>query len=185
MAGVSGKETGPTRWWSKNRGLPTATYESWLSAVRAQPGRQTRILAWAEAVNGVCIGSASLLSYASEAGWRHVGWHQIERGGWNAETRKLSWTTYDGGQDSVELVKAGRLPELFRERVSASIVVERFVPIAGERGVTVSGRRDLADSTATITWHASLSRGLSWRTEGVQQAADDALAELQREYDPG
>jgi hypothetical protein len=51
--------------------------------------------------------------------------------------------------------------------------------------VTVSGRRDLADSTATITWHASLSRGLSWRTEGVQQAADDALAELQREYDPG
>jgi hypothetical protein len=182
---VAGKSSGPKRWWSKRRGLPTATYESWRDTLRAQPERQPRVLAWARAVNGVCIGSPSLLSYGSQSGWTHVGWHQIERGGWNAETHKLSWTSYDGIKQFVELTEPGRLPELFRERVSATIVAERFVPIAGERGVTVSGRRDLADATSSITWHRTLSRGISWDTHGVQEAADAALAELRREYDLG
>jgi hypothetical protein len=88
-----------------------------------------------------------MLSYGSESVWRHVGWHQIEHGGWNAEAHKLSWSTYDGSREFIDLVEPGRMPELFRERVSASIVAERFVPIAGERGVTISGRRDLAEAS--------------------------------------
>jgi hypothetical protein len=103
-----------------------------------------------------------MFSYGSESAWRHVGWHQIEQGGWNAETHKLSWSTYDG--------------------VSASIVAERFVPIAGERGVTVSGRRDLAEASPAITWHQTLGRGLSWNSDEVREAANVALAELQAEY---
>lgn len=151
------------------------------------PSRPRRILAWGEAVDGYAVGSAAVLSVGAESddGWRHVGWHEIEHGGWNAETRKLSWAQYGGRRGTVELTESGRMPELFRERVAASIVVERFVPITGDRGVVVNGRRDLAARTPTISWHATLGRGLTWRTPGLQETVDAATAELRAEYDPG
>ena len=182
MAGVAGKADAPSRWWSRSRGLPTAIYESWRNSLRGQPEGPHRILAWARAVNGVCIGTPSLLSYGGESEWHHIGWHQIQHGGWNAETHKLSWTGYDGSRQFLELTEPARLPELFRERVSASLVAERFLPIKGKLGVTVSGRRDLGDPTSSITWHRTLSRGITWETEGVQEAADAIQAELQTEY---
>ncbi|CAA9246805.1 MAG: hypothetical protein AVDCRST_MAG57-1832, partial [uncultured Blastococcus sp.] len=76
----------------------------------------------------------------------------------------------------------GRLPELFRERVEATIVVRQFVPLAGDRGVTVSARRPLGGG-GPIVWHTSLTRGLSWRTPGVREAVDDALAQTRAEFD--
>src|SRR5919112_4787998 len=176
MARVRRKESLPARWWSKGRGLPTATYQSWLDSMQGHPGREARILAWARTPSGVCIGSPSMFSYGNESAWRHVGWHQIEHGGWNSETHKLSWSTYEGRREFLELAEPGRMPELFRERVSASIVAERFVPIAGERGVTVSGRRDLAEASPAITWHQTLGRGLSWNSDEVRKAANVALA---------
>ena len=182
MAGMADRSPGRSQWWSKSRGLPASVFESWRDSLSTQLERQPRILAWARAVHGFCIGSPSLLSYGGESGWQHVGWHQIEHGGWNAETQRLSWISYDGGREFVELTAPGRLPELFRERVSTSIVAERFVSITGERGVTVSGRRDLADATSSIIWHRTLSRGISWQAEGVQEAADAALAELRTEF---
>jgi hypothetical protein len=118
---------------------------------------------------------------SAQDGWRHLGWHEIEHGGWNAESRSLSWTLYGGRRGRVGLAEPGRMPELFRERVAASIVVERFVPIRGERGVTVTARRDLGGS-GTISWHSTLTRGLSWSTEGVADEAARASAELQSEY---
>jgi hypothetical protein len=173
------------RWWSKTRGLPATAFDSWLASMRAVPERPTRVLAWAESVEGFVIGSAAVLSHGGDGGWLHVGWHEIERGGWNAETRKLSWTQYGGRRGSLELTGAGRLPELFRERVAASIVVERFVPIVGDRGVVVNGRRDLAATSPAVSWHATLGRGLTWRTPGLEETVDRAMAELRAEYDPG
>lgn len=130
-----------------------------------------------EAEEGAEQGDASVPT----GSWRHVGWHEIEHGGWNAESRSLSWTLYGGRRGRVGLREPGRLPELFRERVAASIVVERFVPIRGERGVTVTARRDLGGSGA-ITWHSTLTRGLTWSTPGVSEEAARASAELQSEY---
>ena len=76
------------------------------------------------------------------------------------------------------------MPELFRERISATIVLERFVPIAGERGVIVSARRNLVEDGA-ISWHTTLTRGLTWATDGVREAADLAVEQLRMEYDRG
>lgn len=175
-----------TRWWSKSRGLPDAAYDAWLTSMSTEPSRPTRILAWAEAEQGLVIASPAALS-TSTAGdlWTHIGWHAIESGGWNAETHSLTWAQYGGRRGAVRLTAPGRLPELFRERIAASIVVERFVPVAGERGVILNGRRDLAQSNPVIEWHTTLGRGVSWRTPGLRETADAALAELKREYDPG
>jgi hypothetical protein len=154
------------------------------------PGREARLLAWTHTADGYCIGSPSALSYGTAEGLDHVGWHAIEHGGWNSETHRLSWTLYSDGSSGqhgfVQLVEPGRLPELFRERVAATIVLEQFFPFGGDarsRGVTVSARRDLAGHGVEIDWHATLTRGLSWQTDGVRALADRALAELRTEYD--
>ena len=34
------------------------------------------------------------MSYGDEEGWKHIGWHEIERGSWNAELGKLSWVLH-------------------------------------------------------------------------------------------
>lgn len=176
-------------WWSRSRGLPRKTYDSWRSSLAVQPSRPPRILAWAPTPAGFCIASLATFSYGSEPGWEHLGWHEIERGGWNAELQKLTWVRYAApgeapARGSLELTEPGRLPELFRERVSATIAVERFVPLAGERGVIIAARRDLGGSGA-VAWHGTLTRGLSWQTAGVQAAVDQAMEQVRAEYDVG
>ncbi len=171
-----------TRWWTKTRGIPQPVYDSWASSLRAQPGRQVRVLAWAKTPEGFAVGSPSALSIGEDS-WDHLGWHEIERGGWDGETGRLTWTRYGGEMGSVEITEPGRLPEVFRERVSASIVLEKFVPIVNNRGVVISGRRNLADGELEITWNSALGRGLSYQTEGVRSAVDEALAQVRTEYD--
>ena len=60
-----------------------------------------------------------------------MGWHEIERGGWNGETEQLRWQTYGGARSAVALPDPARVPEVFKERVDASIVVRAFVPLGG------------------------------------------------------
>jgi hypothetical protein len=174
-------------WWLRSRGLPPAVYESWKSSLTAQPSRLTRVLAWAKTPTGFGIASPANLSYGDERAWTHIGWHEIEHGGWNAELRKLNWVLYTApgraaARGSLELTEPGRLPELFRERISASIALERFVPLAGERGVIIAARRDLGESGA-VAWHGTLTRGLSWQIDGVRDAVDQAIEQLRAEYD--
>jgi hypothetical protein len=169
-------------WWSRSRGLPRAAYASWRESLAATPARPARILAWAAGPGDFVIGSPAALSWGGGEGWTHVGWHEIERGGWNTETGALSWTLHGGRRGSVTLDRPGRLPELFRERIAATIALERFVPVAGDRGVIVTARRDLA-ADGVISWHSSLTRGLTWHSDGVQAAAARAMAELRSEYD--
>ena len=176
-------------WWSRSRGLPRTVYDSWSSSLATQPGRPSRILAWARTSTGYCIASPTVLSYGDEAGWTHVSWHEIERGSWNAELRRLSWVLHaapgkPSPRGSLELVQPGQLPDLFRERILASIAVEKFVPLVGERGVTITARRDLGGS-GTVVWHSSLTRGLSWQTDGVPAAVDQAMEQVKAEYDVG
>ena len=192
-----------SRWWSRSRGLPSEVYDGWRTSVPNMGGKAPTVLAWAESENGHVVASPAVLSVSDGEHWRHVGWHEIENGGWNGETRKLSWSRYpesvgEGSRHGSALLTApGRLPETFRERVAASIVVERFLPVSGERGVVLHGRRRLAvpdepalaagpgEEQPVVSWHATLGRGLSWRTPGLREAVDETLAELRSEYDPG
>jgi hypothetical protein len=165
--------------------VPPEAYASWHDTLAETPGRQARILAWAPTTGGLTILSPAALSVLVQDGWQHVGWHEIERGGWNSETEQLRWQTYAGGRGAAVLPEPARVPEVFAERVAASIVFERFVPIGpgSERGVVVNGRRDLGDAAAEVHWHATLTRGITWRTPGVSEVADAAIAELRHEYD--
>lgn len=176
------------RWWSRTRGLESEPYETWRATLAEVPGRQPRILAWAPSVDGgLVILSPAVLSQHSAGDWQHTGWHEIERGGWNAETGRLHWQTYAGRRGAVALAAPGRLPAVFKERVDASIVFERFVPLTAgsDRGIVVNGRRNLSDEASSIGWHATLTRGVTWRTPGVRDFAAETVAELRRAYDAG
>jgi hypothetical protein len=174
-------------WWSRARGLPKDVHAGWLTSLIAQPGRPARILAWGTSAEGWCIGSPAALSYQIDREWLHVGWHEIERGDWEAEQRRLSWSQYTGADEStravsVDLIQPGRLPELFRERISASIAIQKFVAISGERGVLVTARRALGPS-GQISWHGTATKGLGRRADGVQAGIDQAIAAVRSEYD--
>ena len=186
---MGNNEARHSAWWSRSRGLPTAVYDSWKASLAAEPGQVNRILAWAASATGFCIASPATFSYGNENAWKHIGWHEIERGGWNAELRRLNWVLYAAPgvapvRGSLELTEPGRMPELFRERVLATIAVEKFVPLSGERGVTVTARRDLGQR-GTVSWHGTLTRGLSWQTQGVPAAVDQAMEQVRAEYDLG
>lgn len=167
--------------------MPAQAHLSWRSTLATEPGRTARVLAWAAPADGeLVVLSPAALSLLRHDTWVHRGWHEIERGGWNAETAQLRWQVYSGEREAVRLPDPARVPEVFAERVAASIVFERFVPVDAHpsRGVIVSGRRDLADGGARLSWHASLTRGLTWRTPGLRELADEALAEVREQYDP-
>lgn len=182
------------------RGLRPTTYDDWVSSAESISSRRSPgpLLAWAQTHDGLCIVSRGFLSVQqpqNESGedrlvqrWHHLGWHEVERGSFDADQRRLSWTTYTSGPGTVSLPEPGRVPDVFRERVAASIAVEEFIPLENggdtRRGVIVNGRRDLSCPDAAIIWHASLPNGVTWDTPGVGELADAAVARLRAEYDP-
>ena len=52
------------------------------------------MLAWAKSSTGFCIASPTALSYGDDEDWKHIGWHEIEHGSWNAELQRLSWVLH-------------------------------------------------------------------------------------------
>lgn len=175
----------PIRLWTHRPTLPADQRRDWVASL--PEGAPNKILATASTVTGWVVASVGLLSVrtvpAAES-WCHTPWHEIEHGGWNDELDRLSWTKVTGRRGSVQLVDAGKVPEVFRERVKASIVFEQDVPVTESSGITISARRNLADSRASLNWHATLQRGLTWNTAGVRDLADQALERYRSEFDP-
>ena len=156
-------------WWSRSRGLPAATHTSWVASMTELQGRigtHPRLGADARWLLHRQPGPALVRQR-----WRLAApWlardpaRRLERRSGRAELDRGCRTGRDRPSRTIPLTEPGRLPELFRERVAATIAVERFVPIAGERGVIVTARRDLGRD-GSISWHSSLTRGLTWQTD--------------------
>ncbi len=146
-------------------------------------GRAVRVLARGRAGDRWVLGLPGLLAWQEGDAWGTIGWHRILRGGWQAEAARLAWIEYDGTRGELGLTDPGALPDLFRERVTASILVRRDVAVEGTRhGVTVVGRRVLDSEPPEIQWHASLNRGTRWTDPGAREAAEQVLAELQADF---
>ncbi|MDO5683336.1 MAG: hypothetical protein Q4G46_10965, partial [Propionibacteriaceae bacterium] len=113
-------------------------------AARTGRGHQ-KPLAAARTHDGWCVLLPDVMAVRKGDVWRLLGWHEVEQGGWNDQNRELRWEEVGGRRGSVVMEDPDRVPEVFRERVHASIVVQRHVPIDGTReGGMVSARRDLS-----------------------------------------
>jgi hypothetical protein len=118
---------------------------------------------------------------------RRVGWEKIERAGWDSEASVLTVyeTTAFGTPLRTTELKVDdprRFGQLLRERVDASIVVQRHVPLTGKRGVRIVGRRNPAATDAAVTWNFVLDKGLEPDQPGVLDAAEAALKQVREEF---
>jgi hypothetical protein len=142
-----------------------------------------RVLASASSPGGEVVGTIDRLFFPDGSGWAEQPWHEIERGGWDQASTRLSWTTTSGGRCSVELTQPRGLPDLFNERVTATIVATRDLELGPHRKAVLTGRRDLSPGASGLVWQVTPGRGVS----AVELASDPLVAlELDRlrgEYD--
>lgn len=142
-----------------------------------------RVLATASSPDGEVIGTVDRLFFPDGTGWAEQPWHEIEHGGWDGASGSLSWTTVSGQRYTVELAQPRGLPDLFNERVTATIVATRTLELGGARKAVLTGRRDLSPGASGLLWQVTPGRGVS----AAELASDPLVAlELERfrgEYD--
>ncbi|MCW2832160.1 MAG: hypothetical protein JWN68_113 [Nocardioides sp.] len=144
-------------------------------AVAVGPGE--RVLAWCESVDGVVLAGTRDALYL---GSTRIPWEQVEAADWDRDADAFrvslvgSW-----GQEKVahsyDLKLPGRLLELVRERVTASVVLQRHVSMRGRRGVRVIGRR-APRGTGAIEWFFEYDEGVDPADPVVRVASASALA---------
>ena len=151
------------------------------SAIAVEAGE--RVLAWCETVDGIVLAGTRDAFYVGSEPVDRIPWERVEAADWNRDDAVFrlslvgSWgeekTTHSFG-----LTEPGRLLELVRERVTASIVLQRHVPIAGRRGVRVIGRRPPRGS-GEIEWFFEYDEGIDPAAPAVREASLAALAAAQ------
>ncbi|TCC38477.1 hypothetical protein [Kribbella speibonae] len=160
------------------------------AAAREATGSKEDVLAAVELTNGRWVAGTRAAVYlpsdTADAD-RRVGWEKIERANWDSETSVLHvYETTDFGTPlratELKVEDPGRFGQLLRERVDASIVVQRHVPLSGKRGVRIVGRRNPAASDAAVTWNFVLDKGLEPTQPGVVDAAEAALRQVRDEF---
>ena len=144
-------------------------------AVAVGPGE--RVLAACESVDGVVLAGTRDALYL---GLTRVPWEQVEAADWDRDTDVFRVSVVGmWGQEKVShtfgLTTPGRVPELVRERVTASVVLQRHVPLAGRRGVRVIGRRP-PRGTGGIEWFFEYDEGVDPADPAVREASAAALA---------
>lgn len=163
-------------------------------------GRGERPLAWARADRSGSGGAAdprdagadvwvgtrrALYVPAGVGGVRRIPWTSVDRADWNDPAQQLRVVELAPFGEVMprtvgRLRGADRLLQLVRERVTASVVVVRTVPLRDRRGVRVVARRD-PDTTAELTWSAVLDAGLDPSDPAVVADAEAAVARVRAE----
>ena len=136
-----------------------------------------RVLASCASVDGELIAGTR---DALHLGSLRVPWEEVRTADGDRETDLFkvvlvgSWGEEQVSR-SFSLPKPGRLLELVRERVTASVVLQRRVPLSGGLGVQVIGRRP-PRGTGEIEWFFEYDEGVDPADPVVREAARSALA---------
>jgi len=83
----------------------------------------------------------------------------------------------------LDVEEPGRLLELVRERVTASVVLQRHVPLEGRRGVRVIARR-APRGDRPVEWLYEYDEGIDPDDPAVRFEAERALAAARDELGP-
>ena len=110
-------------------------------------------------------------------------WEQVQRADWDVESSRLRVERVEEFGTPVvpmvfEVAAPGPFLQLLRERVSASIVVQRRVVLERRRGLTVIARRP-PSRPGEVTWAYELDQGVDPADPTVQAAAEAGLREAQ------
>jgi hypothetical protein len=135
-------------------------------------GEDVWLLGTHEALHVVCSGEVT-----------RIPWERVERADWDRDGERLVVTEVGEfgrvrPQHGFSVAEPGVLLELVRERVTASVVLQRRVPVAGERGLRVIGRRSPVRS-GEVSWAVEFDPGVDPEDPAVTEAAEAALRAAQ------
>jgi hypothetical protein len=130
------------------------------------------------------LGTRRQLSVVRSADVVHLPWETVEDAAWDQETSRLRVTeigTYGEPRatHSFDLEDPALLLQLVRERITASIVLQRWFPVIGKRGLTVIGRRSPVGGQ--VTWMHAYDTGVDPADPEVAAVADQALSVVRAE----
>jgi hypothetical protein len=139
-----------------------------------------RVLASCESVDGVVLAGTRDAFYIGSEPMTRVPWERVEAADWDRDDSVFRLSLVGSwGEEKVAhsygLAEPGRLLELVRERVTASIVLQRHVPLTGRRGVRVIGRRP-PRGRGEIEWFFEYDEGVDPEDPAVREASVAALA---------
>ena len=143
-----------------------------------------KVLAHAASPDGAVAGTRLALYLP---GGRRIPWEQVEAADWDLESETLRVSEVGVWGEvrpsySVALEEPARLLQLVRERVTASVVLQRHVAIRGKRGVRVIARR-APSASGPISWLFEYDEGIDPADPFVEHAAQEALAAARGEID--
>jgi hypothetical protein len=117
-----------------------------------------------------------------------IPWERVESADWDRDQDRLRLSEVaDFGRPRPVHVfavpEAPRLLQLVRERVTASVLLQRRVTAGDRRGLTVVARRPPC-GRGEVTWAFELDPGVDPDDPAVREAADQALRLAQDELRP-
>jgi hypothetical protein len=147
---------------------------------RADLDRGERVLAAAPAADGTwLLGTRTGLVLVEPCETMRIPWERVERAEWDRDTDRLRVSEVGeyGARRPVhvlEVTEPGRLLAFVRERVTASVVLQRRVTVSGRRGLTVLARRP-PTGTGEIAWAYEFDAGVDPDDPQVRDLAEAGL----------
>lgn len=141
--------------------------------------RGERILAFGRDGGTWLLGTRrALVILAPDGVATRLGWEQVQAADWDRDEERLRVSEVgEFGRPRAEFAFAlenpQRLLQLIRERVSASVVLQRGYPVEGKKGFKVIGRR--SPEGGPIAWMHEYDAGIDPDDPLVATAAADAL----------
>jgi hypothetical protein len=157
---------------------------------RARLSRGERVLASADAGDDTwLLGTRDALVIVGPDDATRVPWERVETADWDRDKERLRVAEVgEFGQarpvHTFSVAEPRRLLQLVRERVMASVVLQRRVVVRGRRGVLVVARR-APRGNDEITWACEYDEGVDPDDPTVRLVVDEALAVAQGEVGPG
>jgi hypothetical protein len=152
---------------------------------RADLPRGEKVLAHTVARDGTwLLGTRLRLVVVGEQRAVQIPWETVEDAAWKQDDARLRFTeTGQYGEPrptySFEVEDPALLLQLVRERVTASVVLQRRVPVRGKLGLTVIARRSPVGGP--VAWMHAYDAGLDPNDPEVAAVADRALEQAQAE----
>ena len=148
--------------------------------VAALVGARERVLAWSALTPSGWLVATDERFHTSEPPM-NARWVDVLGASWDDPVLDVRLLT-DAGVEAlqVEPTDARSVPQVVRERIEQSLMVEKYVPLVGANGVRFLARRDPV--TAEVFWQRLPDPGLDLGNPRVAAAADRAEAELQEIY---
>ncbi len=157
---------------------------------RAALPRGSRVLASASSHDGTwLLGTRDALVVVEAAETMSIPWERVETAEWDRDEDRLRVSEVGefGRIRPVHVFtvsEPGRLLQLVRERVTASVLLQRRVVTGSGRGLLVIARRP-PRGTGEITWAYELDAGVDPDDPAVARVAEEGLRAAQAELGAG